>query len=111
MRASSYNVIARALPGSGLLVSALPTLAQACAVCVGSSPEDAGYFWGVVFLMAMPFAVGGLIGGWLWYHYRRGPGGLVSGAPVAILEGPGGRSAAAAPAPTGLHDGARAIRA
>jgi hypothetical protein len=111
MRASSWNAIARALPGSGLLVSALPALAQACAVCVGSSPEDAGYFWGVVFLMATPFAVGGLIGSWLWYHYRRGPGGLVSGAPAAIVDGPGGRSAAVAAGSNGLHDGARAIRA
>ena len=72
MQARLCYAIARALLGSGLLVSALPTLAQACAVCVGSSPEDAGYFWGVLFLMAMPFAVGGLVGGWLWYHYRRG---------------------------------------
>ncbi|MDQ3831447.1 MAG: hypothetical protein M3361_19555 [Candidatus Tectomicrobia bacterium] len=111
MQARLCYAIARALLGSGLLVSALPTLAQACAVCVGSSPEDAGYFWGVLFLMAMPFAVGGLIGGWLWYHYRRGPVGPVSGAPTAIVEGPSGRSAAAAPAATGLHDGARAIQA
>jgi hypothetical protein len=111
MQARLCYAIARALLGSGLLVSALPTLAQACAVCVGSSPEDAGYFWGVLFLMAMPFAVGGLIGGWLWYHYRRGPAGLVSGASTAIVEGPSGRSAAAAPAATGLHDGARAIQA
>jgi len=111
MQARSSNAIARAPLGAGLLIPALPTLAQACAVCVGSSPEDAGYFWGVLFLMAMPFAVGGLIGGWLWYHYRQGPAGLVSGAPTVIVEGPSGRSAAAAPASTGLHDGARAIQA
>jgi hypothetical protein len=47
-------------------VLGLPGLAHACAVCVGASPEDAGYFWGVLFLMAMPFTVGGLIGGWLF---------------------------------------------
>ena len=56
---------------AGLFVLGLPGLASACAVCVGSSPEDAGYFWGVLFLMAMPFTVGGLIGGWLLYHFRR----------------------------------------
>jgi hypothetical protein len=111
MQARSPNAIARALFGSWLLVPALPRLAQACAVCVGSSPQDAGYFWGVLFLMAMPFAVGGLIGGWLWYHYRRGAAGLVSGAPTLTVEGPSGRSAAATPASTGFHDGARAIQA
>lgn len=109
MQAMPCDAIARVPLWVGLLIPALPTLAQACAVCVGSSPEDAGYFWGVLFLMGMPFAVGGLIGGWLWYHYRRGPAGPISAAPTAIVEGPSGRPAAAAPASTGLHDGARAI--
>jgi hypothetical protein len=44
---------------------------------VGSSPEDVGYFWGVLFLMLMPFVVGGLLGGWLLYHYRRHPLGFL----------------------------------
>jgi hypothetical protein len=54
-----------------------PVAAQACPVCwtPGGSPEqDAlarGFYWGVLFLMAMPFAVAGTIGGWLWYTYRR----------------------------------------
>lgn len=56
---------------SSLLALALPTIGLACPVCVGSSPEDYGYFWGVLFLMSMPFTVGGLIGGWLVYAYRR----------------------------------------
>jgi hypothetical protein len=56
---------------NSLSALALPTLALACPVCVGSSPEDYGYFWGVLFLMSMPFTVGGLIGGWLIYAYRR----------------------------------------
>jgi hypothetical protein len=111
MQASPSNAIAAAPLAVGLLIPALPTLAQACAVCVGSSPEDSGYFWGVLFLMAMPFAVGGLIGGWLWYHYRWGPAGLVSGTPTAVVEGPSSRSAVTAPTPTRLHDGARAIQA
>lgn len=109
MHAKSSHVSAKAPLRAGLLIPALPTLAQACAVCVGSSAEDAGYFWGVLFLMAMPFAVGGLIGGWLWYHYRRGPAGFVSGTPTATAEGPSSRSAAA-PTSTGLHHGARAIQ-
>jgi hypothetical protein len=59
------------LLGSSLSVLALPTTGLACAVCVGSAPEDYGYFWGVLFLMSMPFTVGGLIGGWLVYAHRR----------------------------------------
>jgi hypothetical protein len=57
--------------GSQLSALALPTTGLACAVCVGSSVEDYGYYWGVLFLMAMPFTVGGVIGGWLIYAYRR----------------------------------------
>jgi hypothetical protein len=59
------------LLASTLIALALPTTGLACPVCVGSSPEDYGYFWGVLFLMSMPFTVGGLIGGWLVYAYRR----------------------------------------
>jgi hypothetical protein len=59
------------LLASGLIALALPTTGLACPVCVGSSPEDYGYFWGVLFLMSMPFTVAGLIGGWLVYAYRR----------------------------------------
>jgi hypothetical protein len=68
-----------------LLVSGLPTLGFACAVCVGSSPEDAGYFWGVLFLMGMPFTVGGLIGGWLLYHFWRARGGALSSTSSAVV--------------------------
>jgi Ni/Fe-hydrogenase subunit HybB-like protein len=63
------TAILAALLGMGLILSAFPMLAHACAVCGGA--EDNGYFWGVLFLMSMPFTVGGLIGGWLLYSYRR----------------------------------------
>jgi hypothetical protein len=59
------------LLGASLSVLVMPTTGLACAVCVGSAPEDYGYFWGVLFLMSMPFTVGGLIGGWLVYGHRR----------------------------------------
>jgi hypothetical protein len=55
-----------------------PVAAQACAVCwtgTGGSEQDPlarGFYWGVLFLMAMPFAVVATIGGWLWYAHRRG---------------------------------------
>jgi len=55
----------------------IPTLAQACAVCwIGASSPDQdamarGFYWGILFLMVMPFAVFGSIAGWLFYSYRR----------------------------------------
>ncbi len=50
-----------------------PVAAQACSVCFGSSPNDPfsrGITWGILFMMTMPFAVAGVIGGWLLYMYR-----------------------------------------
>ena len=50
-----------------------PVTAHACAVCIGSSPNDPfsrGINLGILFMMIMPFAVAGLIGGWLFYMYR-----------------------------------------
>jgi len=58
-----------------------PDITRACAVCVGSSPVDYGYFWAVLLLMAMPFAVSGSIGGWIFYTYRRARSRGVTTAP------------------------------
>lgn len=55
----------------GSMALLMPGSARACSVCFGSSPADYGYFWAVLLLMAMPFAVSGSIGGWLFYTYRR----------------------------------------
>ena len=52
----------------------IPVVAQACAVCWGSSadqPFSRGMHWGILFLMAMPFTIVGLIGGWLVYRYKH----------------------------------------
>ena len=45
----------------------------ACAICVGVPwvKADLGFFWSALFLMVVPVAVAGLIGGWLYYAYRR----------------------------------------
>lgn len=86
MRTRAALVAWGSAAGAGLI----PVAAQACSVCwIGSgSPEhDAlarGFYWGVLFLMAMPFAVVASIGGWLWYAHRRGrrrrpKGALVQG--------------------------------
>jgi hypothetical protein len=105
------NIIARALLRVGMITLTLPTLAQACAVCVGSSPEDAGYFWGVLFLMSMPFAVAGLIGGWVWYHFRRGADGPISTTPRVIVAGPRGRPVATASTSAGPHNSSQTLQA
>src|SRR5574341_2558812 len=65
--------------GVGVVVATAllaPAVAQACAVCLGSSADDpsaTGFIWGVLFLAATPFAIVGSIGGWLLYKYRRRP--------------------------------------
>src|SRR5262245_47825994 len=70
MRQLRRTALYGAFVGVGLICSFLPTLSHACAVC---GAEDNGYFWGVLFLMSMPFAIGSFVGGWLLYSYRRAP--------------------------------------
>lgn len=59
------------------MVLLIPALAGACAVCwIGASSPDhdalaRGFYWGLLFLMAMPFAVVGSIAGWLFYTHRK----------------------------------------
>jgi hypothetical protein len=74
------------LLGAGLLGMLLPTATYACAVCGGA--EDNGYFWGVLFLMSMPFAIGSFVGGWLLYNYRRASAAPASSTPTPTIEGP-----------------------
>jgi len=53
----------------------------ACATCVGVPwvKADLGFFWSALFLMVVPVAVAGLIGGWLYSAYRRGRDGVAHG--------------------------------
>ncbi len=77
--------------GPAALAWLVPALAQACAVC-GSGPEVAGdptargFYWGLLFLMALPFAVFGAVAGGLLYRYWRASGqswrGLGVGRPA-----------------------------
>jgi hypothetical protein len=65
------------LVGAALLV---PGVAEACAVCgtgpgVPDDPTARGFYWGILFLMAMPFAVAGSIGAWMVYRYWRASAG------------------------------------
>ena len=93
-----------ALLGMGLISAVLPTPVHACAVCGGS--EGNGYFWGVLFLMAMPFTLGSFIGGWLLYHYRRAQPGLSTPAPT--VEGRIPPPASPSRAPERHNDGSQA---
>jgi hypothetical protein len=68
----------------GVIITLLPAVVYACAVCVGS--EEDGYFWGVLFLMAMPFIVGSSIGGWLLYSYRWAQPGFAPSASNPLVE-------------------------
>ncbi len=68
-----FLVFAVGLPGLALLV---PAVAEACAVCgtgpgVAGDPTARGFYWGILFLMAMPFAIAGSIGAWLFYRTWR----------------------------------------
>ena len=90
----------------GLIMTLLPMAVHACPVCVGS--EDHGYFWGVLFLMAMPFIVGGSIGGWLLYSYRRAQPGLAPSAPNPIVERHMLRPASTSAAADGRNEEAQA---
>ncbi len=64
------------LAGAALALLLLPGAAEACAVC-GSGPPLPGhrvpheFFWGTLFLMVMPLAVAGSVGGWLLYVLWR----------------------------------------
>lgn len=62
--------------GLAALAWLVPAAAQACAVCgtgpdVAGDPTARGFYWGILFLMALPFAVFGSVAGWLFYRYWR----------------------------------------
>ena len=52
-----------------------PADALACAVCWSLTKQDMGFLWSALFLMVLPIAMAGVIGGWLYYSYRRSAGG------------------------------------
>jgi hypothetical protein len=94
---------------TGVSIAIFPTFAQACAVCGGA--EDNGYFWGVLFLMSMPFAVGSFVGGWLLYSYRRGQAGFVASASTPPVERRTPRAASTSSASDRPNDGSQAHHA
>jgi hypothetical protein len=72
-----FPVLVAGIVVAAMLVMFAPFEAQACAVCWDGSPDDLfsrAMNSGILFLMAMPFAIAGSIGGWLFYKYRRSAG-------------------------------------
>jgi hypothetical protein len=72
MKSTSFSLVSRSLLVGVVLV--VPAAVEACAVCgtgpgVAGDPTARGFYWGILFLMAMPFAVVGSIGAWLVYRY------------------------------------------
>jgi hypothetical protein len=62
--------------GLAALAWLVPAVAQACAVCgtgpgVPGDPTARGFYWGILFLMALPFTVFGAVAGWLCYRHWR----------------------------------------
>lgn len=49
----------------------LPEAARACAVCFGDESVLGGFTVSWLFLVTMPFAVVGAVGGWVFWVYRR----------------------------------------
>ena len=54
------------------LIAILPLSLEACPACKNlDEPIARGFNWSVLFMMSMPFIVFGVIGGSVFYTYRR----------------------------------------
>ena len=54
-----------------LVVLIVPTYLEACPACkILDEPISKGFNWSILFLMAMPFTVFGLIGGTIFLHFN-----------------------------------------
>jgi hypothetical protein len=61
----------------------LPAAAQACTVCFGEDPSSGlarGFYWGVVFLLTLPFTLFGVLAGLVVYHSRKNRARAAEGA-------------------------------
>ena len=55
-----------------LVMLVAPISLEACPGCKDlDDPISKGFNWSILFMMAMPFTVFGLIGGTVYFHYRR----------------------------------------
>lgn len=66
------RIIVFSLLFTTLILAILPHSLEACPACKNlDEPIARGFNWSVLFMMAMPFAVFGVIGGSVFYSYRR----------------------------------------
>ena len=57
---------------AALIIASIPLSLEACPACKNlDEPIARGFNWSVLFMMTMPFAVFGVIGGSVFYTYRR----------------------------------------
>ena len=55
-----------------LVMIIVPTYLEACPGCKNLDDSmNKGFNWSILFMMAMPFTVFGLVGGTVYLHYRR----------------------------------------
>lgn len=55
-----------------LFMLIVPMSLEACPGCKNlDDPINKGFNWSILFMMAMPFTVFGLVGGTVYFHYRR----------------------------------------
>ena len=45
-----------------------------CGSALADDPLGRAFSWSILFLMAAPYTIVGLAGGWLFYMHRRAPG-------------------------------------
>jgi len=58
--------------GTLVIAMLIPTVVAACPSCnLIDEPIARGFNWSILFLMAMPFTVVGIIGGGVFYTYKR----------------------------------------
>ncbi|RKU32084.1 hypothetical protein C6497_00155 [Candidatus Poribacteria bacterium] len=56
----------------GFVLLAIPITVEACPACKElDEPIAEGFNWSVLFMMAMPFTVFGVVGGTVFYHFKR----------------------------------------
>jgi len=76
--ARRIGMLSGLLAASTALTGPVSAFAQSCAMCGtafnGDDPLGRAFSWSILFLMAAPYTVVGVAGGWLFYRYRRTPG-------------------------------------
>ena len=75
MMARMYRLATASVVAASVLLGVADALAQSCAMCASSfgenDPVSRAFSWSILFMMATPYTVVGLIGAFLFFTYRR----------------------------------------